>query len=72
MPWDKYQWKRLPLGLLGAPFIFSKAMARIFLKLPFVVVYFDNILIFSNTIEEHRNHLQQVFDLLLRFTHQRK
>ena len=30
----------------------------------FVHVYLDNIFIYSSTIEEHKNHLAQVFDKL--------
>ena len=63
LPWGK--WKRLALGLVGAPFTFSAAMYKIFSDMDFVVVYFDDMLIFSETEEEHLAHLQAVFDRLL-------
>ena len=50
LPWDKYHWKRILPGLLGAPFTFTKAIVSTFPDLPFVVVYFDDILIFSGSI----------------------
>ena len=30
----------------------------------FVIVYLDDVLIFSNSMEEHRKHLKLVFDAL--------
>ena len=38
LPWDKYQWRRLLLGLLDASFTFTETIVSIFSELPFVVV----------------------------------
>ena len=65
--WDKYQWKRLRLGLLGAPFTFTEAMLSIFSNLPSVVVYFDDMLIFLESAEQHLDFLRIVFDHLVQF-----
>ena len=67
LPFGKFQWKRLALGLIGAPYTFYGAMYEIFSDLPFVVVYFDDILIYSNTVEEHLRNLQEVFDRLVKY-----
>ena len=67
LPFGKFQWKRLALGLIGAPYTFCGAMFEIFSDMPYVVVYFDDILIFSNTVEEHLSHLKEVFDRLIKY-----
>ena len=67
VPWGKYQWKRLPLGLLGAPFTFGEAMAYLFRDLEFVVCYFDDILIFSKNITDHLKHLKMTLDRLAEY-----
>ena len=67
LPWDNFQWKRLALGLLGEPFTFSNAMHDIFADLPFVVVYFDDLMIYSTSIDEHLNHLEIIFERLLKY-----
>ena len=64
VPWGKYQWKRLPLGLLGAPFTFGEAMPYLFKEMEFVVCYFDDILIFSKDVNEHFEHLQMALHRL--------
>ena len=42
----------------------TEAMVSIFSDLPFVVVYFDDMLKFSESIEQHPDYLKIVFDRL--------
>ena len=67
LPWNKFEWKVLCYGLVDAPFTFTEAMTRIFSDLQFVVIYFDDILIFSKTAKEHLSHLRLVLDRLLEY-----
>ena len=59
-----YQWKVMPFGPTNSPMFFQQCMQEIFGKLPFVVVYIDDISIMSNTVEEHKQHVDVVFKLL--------
>ena len=56
----------MPFGLCNAPSTFQNAM-EIILQLilnTFVMVYVDDIIIFSKNLNEHISHLKQVFTLL--------
>ncbi|KAF4709532.1 hypothetical protein FOZ62_028685, partial [Perkinsus olseni] len=59
-----YEWTRMPFGLCNAPAGFQRLMDFIVGHLPFVRVYLDDILVFSKSVEEHLDHLRQVFDAL--------
>lgn len=59
-----YEFKVLPFGLTNAPAAFQREMKAIFSHLPFVAVYLDDILIFSNTEAEHASHLREVLETL--------
>jgi len=49
----------------NAPATFVRMMHRIFLKhQDFMIVFFDDILIFSRSKKEHENHLRIVFKLI--------
>jgi hypothetical protein len=54
MPWGKYRYTKLPMGVKVAVDIFQEVMTKLSAGLDFVPVYLDDILIISNgTIEDH-------------------
>ncbi len=60
-----FQWKRLPMGVQAAPAAFNETMTIILSGLHGVTNDFDDIVIFSRSIEEHKQHLQALFKRLI-------
>jgi hypothetical protein len=61
-----YEWLFMPFGLTNAPATFMRLMddvLRTFTK-SFVLVYLDDILIFSRAWEKHMWHIKQVLSTL--------
>ena len=56
----------MPFGLCNAPASFQRLMNRVFKDElnSFILLYLDDILIFSCSIEEHRRHLRQALQRL--------
>ena len=61
-----YQFTRMPFGLRNAPASFQRAIDIILSSVRFksVMVYLDDIVIFSKTPEEHLDNLETVLELL--------
>ena len=65
LPWGKYSYMRLPMGMVGSPNIFQEKMSSMIEKLEFVRVYIDNLLTITNsTYEDHLDKLRQVLTQL--------
>ena len=54
----------MPMGISNAPMVFSMIMQQILGDLDFVVVYIDDVCIFSETMEQHLEHIEIMIDRL--------
>lgn len=63
-----YEFKVIPFGLTNAPTAFQSTMNELFQPYlqNFMLVFFDNILIYNKTYEEHLKHLKEVMYVLER------
>ena len=60
----QYRFRRGPFGLKALAGQFQRVMSDIFSDLQYVRVYIDDIIIFSNSVEEHHAHLLEVMSRL--------
>ena len=62
-----YEFRVMPFGLCNAPSSFQATMNSLFRPYlhRFIIVFFDDILIYSTTFAEHLTHLEVAFQVLL-------
>uniref|UniRef100_A0A8C6TU90 Gypsy retrotransposon integrase-like protein 1 n=1 Tax=Neogobius melanostomus TaxID=47308 RepID=A0A8C6TU90_9GOBI len=61
-----FEWNRMPFGLCNAPSTFQRLMERIFgdQNCQSLLLYLDDVVIFSSTVEEHITRLETVLSRL--------
>ena len=64
MKWGTFSYRRMPFGLINYGAMFQRDMDIKFRGLidHFVVVYLDDVKVFSKKREDHAFHLKQIFD----------
>ena len=65
-PFGTYRFRVMPFGLSNAPAHFSRVMQQLFAPYlyDFMVVYLDDLCIFSDSVQDHLKHLRLVFEKL--------
>ena len=60
--YGSYKWLMMPFGLSNAPLMFQRFMNELFADLLdiCVIVYLDDILIYSEDLEEHKEQVKEV------------
>lgn len=62
-PYSTFMYDKMPFGLMNARATFQRAMDIAFVgeKDKFIVIYLDDIIVFSQVDNEHLSHLKQTF-----------
>jgi ribonuclease HI len=62
-PWGTFMYEKMPFGLMNAGATFQRAMDIAFVgeKDRFVLIYLDDITVFSHSHEDHLQHLRKTF-----------
>jgi hypothetical protein len=68
-PWGTFMYAKMPFGLMNAGETFQRAMDIAFAdeKDKFIVIYLDDITVFSDSDDQHLKHLRRVFQKCRKF-----
>lgn len=63
-----FEFVRMPFGLTNAPATFQRVMDSLFGEFigKYCLVYMDDIIVFSSSLQEHIQHLRNIFQRILR------
>ena len=65
LPWGKYEYQRLPMGLCNSPDIFQEKMSQLMIDLDYVRTYIDDLLVItSGNWTDHLDKLEAVLTRL--------
>ena len=64
--YGSYEWLVMPFGLTNAPSAFQRFINTVFADMldVTIIVYLDNILIYSGNLEDHKKHICEVLHRL--------
>ena len=60
-PFGLFEFICMPFGLKNAAHTFQRLMDNVLRDCSFAYVYLDDILVASSSVDEHRQHLRQLF-----------
>lgn len=65
-PFGLFEFNRMPFGLCNAPSTFQRLMERLFgdCRYQSVLLYLDDVIVFSSSVQQHLERLDQVFSRL--------
>lgn len=74
MRYRQYEFLVMPFGLTNAPTALMDLMNRVFQPFldRFVIIFIDDILVYSKTMKEHEEHLRVVLQTLREMKHYAK
>jgi Reverse transcriptase (RNA-dependent DNA polymerase)/RNase H-like domain found in reverse transcriptase len=64
LPWGKYEYQRLPMGLCNSPDIFQEKMSVLMHDLEYVRAYIDDLLVITSA--SYTDHLEKLGEVLSR------
>ena len=64
--YGSFEWRVLCFGLMNAPAAFTRLLSSLLSELhgECLILYLDDILVYSSSVEEHKIHLRKLFDIL--------
>ena len=68
-PWGTFMYVKMPFGLMNAGAIFQREMDISFVDElgRFIVIYLDDVTVYSQSSEEHLQHLRRMFEKCKKF-----